>query len=91
MARAGLVGDVAYYGRLCDETADEGLYVGEVASAVVAHVDDQSLSVFQEVKHIVEVAFADGVGERRIVDIAYVFGQYAEFHSTCLAVVEVEI
>ena len=91
MPRTGLVGDIAHYGRLVDKATDECPDIREITAAVVAHVNDKSLSIFQEEKHVVKVALTDRVGEGLVLDIADVLRQDAEKHTGALAVIEVEI
>mgnify|MGYP007069911775 CR=1 FL=1 len=66
VARSVLVLHVAYEGLLVDEAPGQPLGGGEVAAAVVADVDDESLAGHEVHQHLVEVALADGAGETAV-------------------------
>lgn len=91
MPGTGLMRYVTHDSRLRDETAHKGLYIRQITSAVVAHVNYQSLCVFEEIEDIIEVPLADWIRERGIVDIPDVVLENTEKHSGTLAIVEVEI
>ncbi len=57
---------------LVDELAHEFVDHGEVASAVVAHVDYQCVAVFHAVEHVVQKGHAVVGGEGGVVHVAYV-------------------
>ena len=58
---AGLVRDVSCENALVDEPRHESLRIGDDASSVVAHVDDQTVGKGERCQHVVKVAFADAV------------------------------
>ena len=88
---AGLVAEAAHHGLAGDEALDEGLDVGEIAAAVVAHVDDEPVAAGKVAQYGVEVAVAYLVFKAAIVHIAQVIAQDLVLDAAHVAVVEVEI
>ena len=77
MPFARLVAHVAHEQLFVGEAPGELFGCGELASAVVAHVDDERVAGREVVEHLVEVACAKLVLEAAAVDVARVVGQHA--------------
>ena len=76
---------------LLDEAPYQGLDIGEIATAITAHIDDESVTGAQISEHMVEVAVADGIGKAFVAHVAEVVVEDGIFDARRLAVVEVEV
>ena len=63
MPRPRLVADVTREHTLVGEAGCQGLGMGEVTSAIVAHVKDKPMAECQRAQAFVEVAFANAARE----------------------------
>ena len=88
---ARFVLDVARQNAFVGEAGGEAGGVGEVAAAVVAHVDDEAVAGGQVREGFVQIAFADGVGEGGVGDVADVVVQNGIFQSGGDAVVTPQV
>ena len=76
---------------LVDESAHKFLHIGEVATTIVAHVNDQAIGCGKMAQDQVQIAIAHADSEVTIVHIADVVGQDLVFDARNTLVVKVKI
>ena len=77
MSRSCLVLHIAHQCLLVDKAGSQLFCRSQLATTVVANVDDESATKSQVGQHVVQVAFANGLLERLVTDVADVVVQYA--------------
>ena len=91
MSLACLMGYVAHRRLVVDEAGGEVLCHRQQSALVVAHIHYQSVAQPQVGEDSIEIATAYAALKRRHVDVAYIVGQNAVFHSACQSVFGTEI
>ena len=86
-----LVLDGTGIGSLVDKPPHKSLDVSEIATAVVAHVNHQTVAGGDAVEYHIEVAVAYPVGEVAVVDVGKVVAQNLVLDSRGSTVVEMEV
>ena len=91
MPGACLVADVAHVDALVGKARGQFFRRSEHSAAVAAHVHDESRARSEIIKHLVEVAVADAVLERRAANVAYVVVELAVFKARRHPIISAEI
>ena len=87
MSGSCLMGDVSRQYLFIGETGSDTGGVGCISAAIVAHVDNQSVTYRQIGEHFVQITVTDRVGETFVPYVADIIFQYLVFKACCRAII----